>query len=41
MNFSQSLSDPIPLKEKKSELIETGFEYICENNGLKFFRKPK
>jgi hypothetical protein len=20
-------------------LIEAGFEYICENNGLKFFRK--
>ena len=22
-------------------LIESGFEYICENDGLKFFRKPK
>ena len=28
-------------KEEISELIEAGFEYICENNGLKFFRKPK
>ena len=27
--------------EEMSELIESGFEYICENNGLKFFRKPK
>lgn len=28
-------------KEEISALIEAGFEYICENNGLKFFRKPK
>jgi hypothetical protein len=28
-------------KEEISTLIEAGFEYICENNGLKFFRKPK
>jgi hypothetical protein len=28
-------------KGEISELIEAGFEYICENNGLKFFRKPK
>ena len=27
--------------EEISELIEAGFEYICESNGLKFFRKPK
>jgi hypothetical protein len=23
------------------QLVETSFEYICENNGLRFFRKPK
>jgi integrase len=28
-------------KEEISGLIEAGFEYICENNGLKFFRKRK
>jgi integrase len=28
-------------KEEIGELIEAGFEYVCENNGLKFFRKPK
>jgi enoyl reductase-like protein len=28
-------------KGEISELIEAGFEYICEKNGLKFFRKPK
>ena len=22
-------------------LIESGFQYVCENDGLKFFRKPK
>jgi hypothetical protein len=22
-------------------LIESGFEYICENDGLEFFRKPR
>jgi hypothetical protein len=24
-----------------SELIEAGFEFICEKDDLKFFRKPK
>ena len=24
-----------------AELIEAGFEYVCEHNGLKFFRKRK
>jgi hypothetical protein len=24
-----------------STLIEAGFEYVCESDGLKFFRKPK
>ena len=24
-----------------SLLIESGFEYICDKDGLKFFRKPK
>ncbi|MEM1562517.1 MAG: hypothetical protein QXJ19_04640 [Candidatus Bathyarchaeia archaeon] len=24
-----------------AELIEAGFEYICEHEGLKFFRKRK
>mgnify|MGYP000220982255 CR=1 FL=1 len=24
-----------------SELIEAGFEYVCEQDGLKFFRKRK
>jgi len=24
-----------------SALIEAGFEYVCDNEGLKFFRKPK
>jgi len=28
-------------KEEISELIEAGFEYICENDDLKFFRKLK
>jgi len=28
-------------KEEISELIEAGFEYVCENNGFRFFRKPK
>jgi hypothetical protein len=29
-------------KEKEiSSLIEAGFEYVCENDDLKFFRKPK
>jgi len=23
-----------------SALIEAGFEYVCNNEGLKFFRKP-
>ena len=22
-------------------LIESGFQYVCENDGFKFFRKPK
>jgi hypothetical protein len=22
-------------------LIESGFQYVCEKDGLKFFRKPK
>jgi len=22
-------------------LIESGFQYVCENDGRKFFRKPK
>jgi len=22
-------------------LIESGFEFVCENDSLKFFRKPK
>ena len=30
-------------KEDKeiSALIESGFEYVCDSEGLKFFRKPK
>jgi len=24
-----------------SVLIEAGFEYVCNNIGLKYFRKPK
>jgi len=24
-----------------SKLIEAGFEYVCEQDGLKFFRKRK
>ena len=27
--------------EEIGALIELGFQYFCENNGLKFFRKPK
>jgi len=27
--------------EEIGALIELGFQYVCENNGLKFFRKPK
>jgi len=27
--------------EEISALIKTIFEYICDNNGLKFFRTPK
>jgi len=28
-------------KEEIAQLIEAGFEYICEHEGLKFFRKMK
>jgi hypothetical protein len=28
-------------KEEINTLIEAGFECICDNSGLKFFRKPK
>ena len=28
-------------KKEISALIESGFEYVCENDALKFFRKPK
>ncbi|MCS7124689.1 MAG: tyrosine-type recombinase/integrase [Candidatus Bathyarchaeota archaeon] len=27
--------------EEIAQLIEAGFEYVCEHNGAKFFRKPK
>jgi hypothetical protein len=27
--------------EEIAQLIEAGFEYICEHEGLKFFRKMK
>jgi len=27
--------------EEISSLIEAGFEYVCEHEGLKFFRKRK
>jgi len=27
--------------EEIAKLIEAGFEYICEHDGLKFFRKRK
>jgi len=26
---------------KAKELIESGFEYVCEIDGIKLFRKPK
>jgi len=28
-------------KKEISELIEAGFEYVCDLNEAKFFRKPK
>jgi integrase len=28
-------------KEDISALIEAGFEYVCEHEGLQFFKKPK
>jgi hypothetical protein len=27
--------------EEIAKLIEAGFEYVCEHDGLKFFRKRK
>jgi hypothetical protein len=27
--------------EEIAKLIEAGFEYVCEQDGLKFFRKRK
>jgi hypothetical protein len=27
--------------DEMGTLIEAEFEYVCENDGLKFFRKPK
>jgi hypothetical protein len=27
--------------EEIAQLIEAGFEYVCEHNGAKFFRKRK
>ena len=27
--------------EEIAQLIEAGFEYVCEDNGAKFFRKRK
>ena len=27
--------------EEIAQLIEAGFEYVCEHNGLKFFRERK
>ena len=39
-------SDAYVCKVAKAEddikmLIESGFQYVCENEELKFFRKPK
>jgi hypothetical protein len=28
-------------KEEISALIEAGFEYVCEYEGSRFFKKPK
>lgn len=28
-------------KEEIQSLLEVGFEYICEKDGLMYFRKPK
>jgi hypothetical protein len=37
-NYTTRVSDSV--KEDR-ELIEAGFEYITERNGVKIYRKPK
>jgi len=38
----KSFIDKIPqTSEEIKELLEVGFEYVCEKNGLLFFRKHK
>jgi hypothetical protein len=38
MDFQKAIEQ---LRENTEELVEAGFEYVCDHNGSKIFRKRK